>query len=89
MTVGPTIPGDEAMETAPEVRADYRAGIDAMDDQEDAELMAEVQKRIEYLSSPDYDDPSLRCLTRRDWMYWMVVAVIVPIILIIWGAFMI
>ena len=53
---------------------------------EDAELLYELEHRIAYITSPEYDDPSLRPLAAGDWALYIAAGIVMPIVLLVWGA---
>ena len=53
---------------------------------EDQELRHELEGRIAYIESAEYDHPALRPLTAGDWAVYVAAGIVAPILLLAWGA---
>jgi hypothetical protein len=82
---GSRIPGDSDKQATP-VGASAGDKSHALSDIEDVRLMAEVDERIDFLTSPDYHDPSVKPLTALDWTWLLVVGAVIPALMLAWGA---
>lgn len=58
-------------------------GIGAVDE---TQTWIEVAQRIDFITSPDYKDPSVRPLDSFDYTWILLAGVVAPLILFIWGA---
>ncbi len=51
----------------------------------DPEVRAEIERRLDVITAPDYDDPARRNFTRGDWLAFAGFLAVLAVVFTAWG----